>query len=100
VSEQTYQLVVQPPSEDLDTLVALEESVEQELGGAGEVDGHDIGTGESNVFILTSDPRATFEKLRPALAGISSMRVAYRRIEPFGDWVILYPPDLREFGVA
>jgi hypothetical protein len=58
------------------------------------VDGHDFGSGELNIFVLTSDPIATFqpvqevaEELRPH----QQMRIAFRNVEN-EDYVILREP--------
>ena len=49
-----------PHAIDLDALVALEDRLEQDVNGAYEVDGHDAGAGEMNIFILTDDAVSTF----------------------------------------
>jgi hypothetical protein len=49
----------------------------------GEVDGHDDGAGEINIFILTSDPAGTFRRLKPLLppwALEREMKVAFRPV--------------------
>jgi hypothetical protein len=47
------------PLRDYDELVALEEQLVAALGES-EVDGHDMGSGEANIFIVTSDAQKTF----------------------------------------
>jgi len=100
-----YQLVVQVTAsslEDFDRMVALEDELALTLGGAGEIDGHDAGQGETNIFILTDHPHQVYEKLRSiasARAIISTLRVAYRAID--GDeYTILHPVGLEHFEVA
>jgi hypothetical protein len=79
-----YQLVVQvsgDTSGDLDALVALENEIVDVLGSTGEVDGHDIGSGEGNIFVLTDRPVEAFSQIRSLLAErrlLTSARVAYR----------------------
>ena len=79
-----YQLVVQVPAravEDFDVMIELEEAIIEVLGAAGEVDGHDLGAGEMNIFISTDDPKAAFAKLEPMLGKkrlLSSAKAAYR----------------------
>ena len=54
-----YQLVLQfnaSSIEDFDAMVALEEDIERVLGENHEVDGHDYGSGEMNIFVHTNDP--------------------------------------------
>jgi hypothetical protein len=100
-----YQLVLQwdvPfPIENLDDLVAIEDLLIGELAGAGEVDGHDLGTVQANVFIHTDTPQRIFSALQPALASrnlLAHTRAAYRALE--GDrYTILWPRDLPSFAV-
>ena len=53
--------------EDLDATVALEDALIEKLGAFADVDGHDVGSGETNIFIYTSDPAATFRQTKPVL---------------------------------
>lgn len=65
-----YQLVLQFPGDslgDFDAMVALEDELTEELGDSADVDGHDAGSGETNIFILTSDPGATCNRVRSVL---------------------------------
>ncbi len=43
---------------DLDATAALEDDLIEELGDSADVDGHDIGSCETDIFIFTSDPAA------------------------------------------
>jgi hypothetical protein len=65
-----YQLVLQfrnDSLDDFDAMVALEGELIETLSDAAKVDGHDVGSGETNIFILTSDPEATFSLTKPVL---------------------------------
>ncbi|MYM27446.1 ABC transporter [Duganella sp. CY15W] len=65
-----YQLVLQVRGEslsDFDAMMDLEQELAVKLGDIAEVDGHDMGCGEINIFILTSNPEAAFEKSKPCL---------------------------------
>jgi hypothetical protein len=79
-----YQLVVQIPGDTasgFDALVALENDLVDALGASADVDGHDIGSGEGNIFIFTDRPVEAFSQIRPLLAQrgvLASARVAYR----------------------
>ena len=42
-----------PSATELDALVSLEDKLEHDANGAYEVDGHDAGAGEMNIFIIT-----------------------------------------------
>ena len=65
-----YQLVLQWPasSMDYDDMVELEEWLLDQLPGDSEVDGHDVGSGEVNLFIITDSPEHAFRSIRSALA--------------------------------
>ena len=91
-----YQLVLQfreDSLQDLDALVALENELIAKLGGSADVDGHDYGAGEMNIFILTSDPSSTFITVKPVLKTaklINKMTAAYRDING-EDFTVIWP---------
>ena len=65
-----YQLVLQFRGDslaDYDAMIAMEHELIAELGDSAVVDGHDCGSGETNIFVFTSDPAATFDRARPVL---------------------------------
>ena len=69
-----YQLVLQFKGNDLlgfDALISLEDKLQELIEPIGDVDGHDMGSGESNIFVLTADPTATFERAKPLLSKAS-----------------------------
>ena len=97
----TYQLVVQLPFasiEDYDELVGLEDRIVDALGTLGDVDGHDAGTGEMNVFVLTDHPAAAFARIE-TLALPLGLKAAYREVGT-EQFTVLHPPGLTEFAVA
>ena len=54
-----YQLVLQFLASDItdyDQMIALENSLIQECRGLGDVEGHDVGSAEMNIFIHTDQP--------------------------------------------
>jgi hypothetical protein len=86
-----------------DAVVALEEDLIGQLEGLAEVDGHDVGCGGVNVFIFTSDPRATFQRARSLLERRNCLRVvtaAYRAVN--GErYTVIWPEDsTKEFRIA
>ena len=100
------QLVLQfKTGEDLDSfdrLIRFEEELIALIGKTSEVDGHDSGSDEMNIFILTEDPIATFtlvqqtdESVRPS----AGMKAAYRLLDS-DDYVCLWPPELSHFDSA
>jgi len=105
VERMKYQLVIQFQAAsmmDFDRLVAFENALADELVGPDAVDGHDFGSSEFNIFILTDHPTATFDQAMRAIQSARlphSARIAYRIITG-GDYVILWPPGLVEFRIA
>jgi ribosomal protein L1 len=100
-----YQLVVQFAAEtvaDYDALVAIEHQLITVLG-EDVVDGHDMGSGEANIFILTSDPQKTFRQLAPVLEDTGYMpavTAAYRLVNE-DRYHVLWPQNsTRQFSVA
>lgn len=93
-----YQLVLQFKGDtlaDYDEMIALEKQLIDAVGTTAEVDGHDCGSGESNIFIFTADPEATFSAIRDTLQlnnKLDFATVAYR--ETNGErYSVLWPPD-------
>ena len=65
-----FQLVLQfaPWSDsDFDDLVRLEDQLAA-LPEVGDVDGHDLGSNEANIVILTENPAATLQTCLPRIA--------------------------------
>ena len=101
----SYQLVLQfrgDSLEDLDATVALEDELIEALGDEADVDGHDVGSGETNIFIFTSDPAATFHRVRPVLergGQLQAVTAAYREVER-ERYTVIWPKGSRnEFRV-
>ena len=100
-----YQLVIQfrgDSLEELDAAVEMEEEFGSALGRKGKVDGHDVGSGEINIFIHTADPVPAFEIIKPILERngvLESVTAAYRRPEG-NDYTVIWPSGFRgEFVV-
>lgn len=103
-----YQLVFQyyarGPS-DAEGLIAIENWLVAHLKSHPEmadVDGHDFGAGEGNIFVHTDAPAEVFGELRPhleRLPGFERMRAGYRSFEE-DDYVSLWPKDAKSFSVA
>lgn len=74
----------------------------EKLGPESEVDGHDAGSGEMNIFIRTDDPKKTFGEIKKALATRDmwkDVRVAYRE-KSKSEYTILWPTNLKSFKVT
>jgi hypothetical protein len=99
-----YIFVLQWPAssiDDYDSMVAIENLLISALSKNSNVDGHDIGAGETNIFIETDDPNGLYEEIKSALGSHgawSYIRVAYRNTEG-GAYMILWPKNLRDFRV-
>lgn len=100
-----YQLVVQMRNSSkaaFETMLDLEQALVETLPEKlGYVDGHDTGSGETNIFIHTDDPRTVFAQVRilPKLNELLPLlRVAYREMQS-DDWIILHPDGLTHFAV-
>ena len=100
-----YQLVLQFPiteNFDFDALIGLETKLIFELGNEHDVNGHDLGSGEINIFIHTNNPNNAFEKVKALLSDqfASSLKAAYR-IVGADQFIWLHPAANEEaFHVA
>jgi hypothetical protein len=100
-----YQLVVQirPANPgDLNRLVNWEDALIEHLATSAEVDGHDLGAGEFNIFLFTDDPSGTLGSIQslPETTSLSpSIAAAYRPVDG-EDYIVLWPPDSTQFNIA
>jgi len=100
-----YQLVLQWPAasiEDYDLMVDIENLLIDELSEDGAVDGHDAGSEEMNIFILTNTPEQVFTKAQGILGArgvLAPTRAAYREIGK-DDYKVLWPKGSKEFSLA
>jgi hypothetical protein len=91
-----YQLILQFEANTMD------DKLIEQLGSVATVDGHDFGSGEFNIFVLTDEPPMAFSAAHSVVInhGVQNvMRAAYRELVA-DDYVILWPPSLTEFTVA
>ena len=100
-----YQLVIQFPESlcgDIDWIAEMEDRLEEALSNA-EVDGHDLGGGEVNIFIFTDAPKETFNEVKEILESsdylLDQTKVAYRAINE-DQYTCLWPEGLTEFEVT
>jgi len=100
-----YQLILQWPAssvEDYDAMISIEGSLIDELSDGSDVDGHDGGPGQVNIFIRTDSPTKTLEAAKKILenhGAWSDVKVAYREIER-NEYTILWPKNLERFEVV
>jgi hypothetical protein len=101
-----YQLVLQFKGNDLldfDALVSLEDKLQELIEPIADVDGHDMGSGEANVYVLTADPVATFVQVKPLLSEASlldKVRVACREVHSDAFTVVWPERSTEAFVVA
>ena len=101
-----YQLTLQFRGDtlgDYDAMIALENELIEELGETADLDGHDCGSGETNIFIFTSEPIAAFHHVRAVLERtkhLHAVTAAFREID--GErYTVIWPADSqKEFRVA
>jgi len=101
---RNYQLVLQWNIEfglDLNSIVQIEEKLIKELASLADVDGHDFGSGEMNIFVLTDQPKETFAQIKESLKEIrvlGGMKAAFRQMAD-DKFIVLYPGTLKSFSV-
>ncbi len=87
---------------DYDEMIAYERSVAGALGELGEVDGHDAGTGEMNIFILTDRPKLAFDRIKEISDTEkyrNELKAAFREIGK-DEFVIIFPENLVHFSIS
>ena len=83
-------------------MIRIEDALTSGIGDVARVDGHDAGSGEMNIFLLTDDPLQAFQDVRKLLDGIratDTLRAAFRELTS-DDYKILWPPGLASFSVV
>jgi len=83
-------------------LIVLEDLLIENLLATSEVDGHDFGSDEFNIFVLTNQPRESFreaEKIIEQHHPRQQLKAAYRELGK-KEFVILWPPNLQEFKIV
>jgi hypothetical protein len=80
--------------------LVLEEAGSELLGNKGAVGGHDIGSGERNIFLFTEDPGAALEAAWPAFSARELTPALKARSREAGGeaYTPFYPKGLRQFS--
>jgi hypothetical protein len=100
-----YQLILQWPASsirDYDAMIAVENLLIEALPEDSDVDGHDAGSGEVNIFIGTHEPIRVFDAVKSVLAAqdlLSDARIAFREASK-SQYTILWPKGLKTFKVT
>ena len=100
-----YMLTLQFDADDMDDfdwLVNFEGELIDNLSPGDEVDGHDLGQGEMNIFIISRDPVCTFNKIQSDFKEFTmrdDFRCAYRLLNS-SEYTVLWPKGLMSFSVT
>lgn len=96
-----YQLVLQiptsPPFVDCAAMISLKNALIEELGDSANVDRHAYGSSKMDIFIFTSDPAATFSRVKLVLTDrqcLHAVTAAFRQVsgEDSGeDYTVIWP---------
>ena len=83
-------------------MIQIEDILIDTISDDAEVDGHDAGSREVNIFVRTGTPEMTFRQIQEILSArglLTHLRAAFRE---FGqnEYKILWPLDLKQFAVA
>lgn len=68
---------------DEDFLATIESQLQQALGDTVELEGYDVSAREINLFLLTSDPRHAFRRVKDVLEGlglVNGVSAAFRLV--------------------
>ena len=98
-------LVLQWPgstADDFDELLEMEDELENRLAEYSNVDGHDFGSGQMNIYIDTDQPMQAFAEAEEILGGRPrwvDVRAAHRQSD--GEtYTVLWPVGLADFTVT
>ena len=83
-------------------MIRIEDALRTGIGNDAAVDGHDAGSGEMNIFLLTDDPNRAFQEVKKVLESLratDTLRAAFRE-RTGDDYRIVWPPGLASFSVA
>ena len=92
-----FQLIIQfslNSDSNINNLITIEDRLELSLSETHEVDGHDLGSGQMNIFIHTNNPNGAFEEVSGVLTKkeIENSKIAFR--ETLTDqFTILWPKE-------
>lgn len=81
-----YQLVIKfwrKSLEDETFLPAIQSELKGVLGDAAELDGYDVSDNEINLFVLTSDPKHSFRRIKTILESrgiVQGVSAAFRLV--------------------
>jgi hypothetical protein len=82
-------------------MIQIEKALINRLTKEHQVDGHDAGSGEMNIFIFTKNPKGAFSEVATILGSRDfwvDARVAYREVKK-DEYTILWPEGLSHFEI-
>lgn len=82
---------------DYDKLIEFEDRLSEVLADGDFVDGHDMGSHEMNLFIVTETPHDAFQRImnsNPELRTRSDLKAAFREADG-EEYTVLWPESLR-----
>jgi len=83
-------------------MVNVEDVLIERLSEQCEVDGHDFGVNEANIFVHTNDPHRAFEEVRTILLGHKlwpDTRIAFRPIDG-NEYTVIWPEGTATFNIS
>lgn len=102
------QLVLQFEIEDedeVDAVVSIEDKLTDRLGGAGSVEGHEVGENNVSLILMADDPLELWEAIEPIVEKLTAKgpelrAVAYRPMSS-SEYTVIWPDDFEgEFEVG
>jgi hypothetical protein len=102
LNKPKFQMALQFKEElGFDKLIEMEDLIRKHFDQEADIDGHDIGSGEMNIFIYTNFPEDLLKKILvlPELqTEISEMKAAYRKIHG-NIYTCMWPTTLKSFNI-
>ncbi len=100
-----YQLIIQFRNildKSIDDLIDIEEELIEKISSEHDVDGHDFGNNEFNIFMFTNAPETAFNQIKTILSETisSSYTVAYREIDKEKYKVIWPENNIEKFSIS
>ena len=98
-----YELVLQFRGrrvETQDEVMEIEDVLVELLGHGEALDGHEVGAHARNISLVTSDPRATFDRIAPFLSRASLIADAVAAFRPLEGraYTVIWPASHAAFS--
>ena len=99
-----YQITIQisaNSTNDFDEMIEFEDELIEILKDIAIIDGHDFGSGEANIFVLTNDQYETYNVIKEKYLNATvknKYKISCREIKN-DNLVILFPDSLTDFHI-